>query len=548
MTTATIAAANTTKASGATFAGTATLLRFNLRRDRIRMPIWVLALGLVMASAPSTYVSIYPTAEDRATQAAVIGANPAMKAMTGPGFGIDNYTYGAMMANEYLGFMLIFVGLMAAFIVVRHTRAEEESGRAELVRASVVGRYAHLGAALLTAAIASLALGLVVGLGMGAAGVESVDWAGSLLFGAAFTVTGFVFAGVAAITAQVSPFGRSASGLAGAAIGIAYTLRALGDTADNGLTWLSPIGWMQQTRVFVDNRWWPVLLGIAVAGVLAVIAFLLIDRRDLGAGLRAERTGRAAASSWLGTAAGFAWRLHRSSVTWWAVAMFLLGSTYGSATNLMESYADNDVIRQMMEAVGGANLTESWLSLICAIIAIVATIFAVIAALRARREETDGRAEAVLATGLSRTRWLGSHVTVAMAGGLLMLLASGLGLGLGAASSTGDSRWFADLLAAQLAYTPALWATAALAVAVYGLVPKANWLSWTLLAWSVIVTYFGGLLQLPQALINLSPYQHVPRLPAAEFTALPLGVLTLIAAALLAAGLIGFRRRDLEAT
>src|SRR5690606_24037158 len=150
----------------------------------------------------------------------------------------------------------------------------------------------------------------------------------------------------AAITAQISAFGRSASGLAGAVIGIAYTLRALGDTADSPLVWLSPIGWMQQTRVYVDNLWWPVLLGLATAGALIAVAFTLIDRREVGAGLRAERRGAATGSAQLGTAGGFAWRLHRSSVIWWAVVMFLLGSTYGSATNVMESYADNEVLRQ----------------------------------------------------------------------------------------------------------------------------------------------------------------------------------------------------------
>ncbi|HEX5994576.1 MAG TPA: hypothetical protein VFY84_05480 [Jiangellales bacterium] len=548
MTAATISAPARAATGGGTLAGTGTLLRFNLRRDRIRLPIWVLALSFIMATAPSTYVGLYPTAEDRATQGEVIAGNPAMKAMTGPGFGIDNYTYGAMMANEYLGFILIFVGLMTAFIVVRHTRTEEETGRAELIRANAVGRHAHLAAALLAAAIASVALGLIVALGMGASGVETVDWPGSLLFGATFTVTGLIFAGVAAITAQVFPFGRAASGLAGVAIGLAYTLRALGDTADNGLSWLSPIGWMQQTRVYVDNLWWPVLLGLAAAGVLMIVAFTLTDRRDLGSGLRAERTGAAAGSARLGTAGGFAWRLHRASVIWWAIVMFLLGATYGSATDIMDSYADNEMIQQMMEAIGGGSLAESWMSMICAIVAVVATIFSVIAALRARREETDGRAEAVLATGLSRTRWLGSHVAVAMAGGLLMLLASGLGLGLGATSSTGDPGWFGDLLAAQLAYAPAMWATAALAVAVFGLVPRANWLSWTLLGWSVLVTYFGGLLQLPQWLLNVSPYQHIPRMPAAEFTAPPLVALTLGAAILIAAGVAGFRRRDLEAT
>jgi ABC-2 type transport system permease protein len=226
--------------------------------------------------------------------------------------------------------------------------------------------------------------------------------------------------------------------------------------------------------------------------------------------------------------------------------MFLLGATYGSATDIMDSYADNEVIQQMMAAIGGGSLSESWMSMICAIIAVVATIFSVLAALRARKEETDGRAEAVLATGLSRSRWLGSHVAIAMAGGLLMLLASGLGLGLGATASTGDARWFADLLTAQLAYAPALWATAALAVAVFGLVPRATWLSWALLGWSVLATYFGGLLQLPQWLLDLSPYQHIPRMPAAQFTAVPLVLLTLIAAALVTAGVVGFRRRDLD--
>jgi ABC-2 type transport system permease protein len=431
--------------------------------------------------------------------------------------------------------------------VVRHTRTEEETGRAELVRASTVGRHAHLAAALFTAAIASLALGLLVAVGMGAAGVETVDWPGSLLFGATFTVTGLVFAGVAAITAQVSASGRAASGLAGVAIGGAYVLRAIGDTADSALSWMSPIGWMQQTRVYVENLWWPVLLGLAAACLLVFVAFALIDRRDVGAGLRAERSGAAAGSMRLGTASGFAWRLHRSSVLWWAIALFLLGSTYGSATNIMDSYADNEVIQQMMAAIGGGSLAESWMSMICAIVAVVATIFSVIAALRARREETDGRAEAVLATGLSRTRWLASHVMVAMAGGLLMLLAAGLGLGLGAVSSTGESHWFVDLLTAQIAYAPALWATSALAVAVFGQLPRANALSWGLLGWSVFVTYFGGLLQLPQWLLDISPYQHIPRMPAAGFPATPLITLSLAAAALITVGLIGFRRRDLDA-
>ena len=533
-------------ATSVTLAGTGTLVRFNLRRDRFALPAWVLGIAGFMLSGPYAYPDLYPTAQDRANQAAVIAGNPAMKAMTGPGFGIEDYTYGAMLANEYLGFVLILVGLMATFTVVRHTRVEEETGRFELVRASAVGRYAHLAAALLTAALASLVLGLIVAVGLGTSGVESIDWPGSLLFGATFTVTGLVFAGVAALTAQISAFGRAASGLAGAVIGVAFTVRAVGDVADNGLSWLSPFGWMQQTRVYVDDRWWPLLLGLVAAAVLVAIAFTLVDRRDVGAGLKAPRVGAQTGSAWLGTAGGFAWRLHRASVFWWSVAIFLLGTSYGSVTDVIESYADNESLRRMMESIGGATFVESFLSFICAIIALAATIFSIAAVRRARSEETGGRAEPVLATGLSRTRWLASHVAVALIGGLLLLALGGLGLGLTSAATTGESRWITDLLGAQLAYAPALWATTAVAVAAFGLWPRATGLAWAVLVWSLVAMYLGALLQLPQWLLNLSAYQHIPRLPVADLAVTPLILLTLIAAALVAAGIAGFRRRDLD--
>ncbi|HEX5542546.1 MAG TPA: ABC transporter permease [Micromonospora sp.] len=548
-TTATRAAAPTARTSGrGPLTGTGKLLRFNLRRDRIRIPVWVAALGLVQVSAPATYQGLYPTAADRMNQAAVIDGNPAMKAMTGPGHGLDNYTYGAMMANEYLGFMLIFVALMSVLIVVRHTRTEEETGRAELVRANVVGRHAHLTAALLTAATANVALGLLIAVGMGAAGIESIDWPGSLLFGAAYAVTGLLFAGVAAVTAQISPFSRSASGMAGALIGLAYALRAVGDMGDDTLSWLSPIGWAQATAVYVNNRWWPVLLALAVAAVLVAAAYRLRGHRDEGAGLRAERAGAATGSAWLGTPQGFAWRLHRSSVLWWAVAMFLFGTMYGSAVDVMEEYSDNEVVRQIIENIGGATITESWLSMIIGLLAIICSIFSVIAALRPRREETAGRAESVLSTGVSRIRWLASHVTISLAGGLLLLLVAGLGLGLSAAATSGEGRYVGDVLWATLAYAPALWLTAGLAVAVFGLLPRAIGLAWALLIWAVLMIYFGGLLDLPQWMLNLSPYMHIPRMPAEDFTAIPLAILMLLAAVLVAAGLAGFRRRDLTAT
>ncbi|HEX6969675.1 MAG TPA: ABC transporter permease [Micromonosporaceae bacterium] len=542
--TATVPARSTP--GGAALAGTGSLIRFILRRDRIRIPAWLAGIALVQISGAASYPGLYPTEADRRNQAAVMDANPAMKAMTGPGHGLDESTYGAMMTNEYLGLMAVFVALMSVLMVVRHTRAEEETGRLELIRSSIVGRHAHLAAALAVVVATNVALGLLIALGLTGLGIESIDLAGSLLFGAAYAAVGLVFVGIAAVTVQLTEHGRAAAGLAGAAIAAAYVLRAIGDVADNGLSWLSPIGWAQASAPYVDNDWWP--LGLAVVGAVALIVagFALNSRRDIGAGLRQPRPGRSTGTAWLGTPEGFAWRLQQANVVWWALAMLLFGLAYGSAVTVIEEYADNEVIQELVRSIGGASLTESWLAMIISVLAVICTVFAVIAALRPRREETSGRAESVLATSLSRTRWVATHTGIALAGGVVMLVASGAGLGLGAAAGTGDPGIAWTVLQAVLAYAPAVWFTTGLAVAAFGILPRATGLAWALLGYAVLVVYLGGLLQLPDWMLNLSPYTHIPRLPVDEFTAVPLLVLTALAAGLVALGLLGFRRRDLE--
>jgi ABC-2 type transport system permease protein len=269
-------------------------------------------------------------------------------------------------------------------------------------------------------------------------------------------------------------------------------------------------------------------------------------RRDFGAGLRPERRGPATASRSLGTPLGLAWRLQRSAAIWWGLGMLLGGLTYGSAVDAVAEYEDNEFFQDMMGNVGGATLTDSYLSISATVLAIVCTVFAILAVLRPRREETAGRAEPVLATAVSRIGWVGTHAAIAMVGSVVLLLVTGLAFGGGAAIATGEAGYLGDVLGAMLAYAPAVWLTAALAVTVIGLFPRAIGLAWALLVYAGFVAYFGGLLDLPEWLLDLSPFQHVPRLPVDDFTALPLVILTAAAAGLVAIGLAGFRRRDLE--
>jgi ABC-2 type transport system permease protein len=188
---------------GRVLTGTGTLARFVLRRDRIRIPVWVGALTLWLVAVAASFPGLYPTAAARQARAQLM-ANPTARALSGPGYGLDDYTFGATLANETLGLVAVLVALMSVLLVVRHTRAEEASGRAELVRSGVVGRQASTTAAIAVVAAINLVLGAAVAVGLTSLGTDSIDRPGSLLFGASLAAVGLVLTGVGAVAAQLT--------------------------------------------------------------------------------------------------------------------------------------------------------------------------------------------------------------------------------------------------------------------------------------------------------------------------------------------------------
>lgn len=536
-------------AGAAALAGTGALLRFSLRRDRVRLPVWLAAVAVLNAASAASFQQNYPTDADRQVVAQTLDT-PAGLAMTGPRRYLEaaEYTLGAMHAHEMIGYLAVAAGLMSVLLVVRHTRTEEETGRAELVRASVVGRHAHLTAALLAAVVANVALAATVTVSLLATGLPSLTGPGAVLLGAATGAAGLVFAAVAAVTVQITEHARAASGAALAAVGAAYALRAVGDAGAEALSWLSPVGWAQRTYAFVDDRWWPLLPAVALAVVLAAAAFWLSTRRDVGAGLRPPRVGRATGSAALTTAPGFAVRLHRGLLLGFAAGGSLLAAMYGSIIGDVERMvAEVAALEELISQLGGATVLDSFASMIMLVIASLTAVYVVLATLRVRVEENAGRAEPVLATGLSRPRWAASHVVVALLGGVVVQLASGLAFAATGAASAGDAELFPRLVGAAAAYLPALWVMGGIAVALYGWVPRLAPLAWVVPVYAFVVGYLGELFGAPEWTHHLSPFGHVPRLPAAELDPVPLVVLTVLAAALTALGLVGFRRRDLAA-
>jgi len=525
-------------------AGTGRLIRFILRRDRLRLPVWILAIGFTVLGSVSSFAATYPTQADRQARAAVLDSGIA-RLFVGPGYGSDRYTFGAMTANELLPSAAIAVALMSVFLLVRHTRTEEESGRAELVRATVVGRHAPLAAALIVVAAAHVVLFAILALGLPAA-LEGLSPAGSIAFAAALLGVGLVFEGVAALIAQLTVGARSALGISAVVVGVTYLIRAFGDMTDTFLPWLSPFGWATEMRAYVDERWWPLGVSIAATAVLIAATVAINRRRDVGAGIIADRPGAAEAAPRLRTPAALARRLQRASFLAWLIPVFLLGLLYGSiAQDAASFYEDVDALKDYVARVGAAAPIEQFLALSTFIAALVAVGFAIQSALRLRTEESEHRAEPVLATPVGRSPWMWSHLTIALVGSVAMLVASGLGFGLATAIATGDADALPRLVAASLAYTPALWVFVGVVAALFGAIPRFAGLAWAALGAIVFVGFLGPLLQLPDWMFQVSPLEHVPRMPVADFDVLPELVLTAIAAGLLAIGVVTFRRRDL---
>src|SRR3954451_20062332 len=222
------------------FAGTGTLVRLALRRDRILIPTWIVVFVISAAGSAKASIDLYSDHNALVEAARTTNASPALVSLYGRIF--DESSLGEVSLFKFTAFGALLVGLLGSILVVRHTRSEEESGRLELLSAGVLGRYAALAAALLVSAGTVVVLGLLTALTLIGIGLPA---AGSLAFGLVWTSAGLSFAGVGALVAQLSEGARTANGFTAIALGVSYILRAIGDSSADGKTewvsWLSPI-------------------------------------------------------------------------------------------------------------------------------------------------------------------------------------------------------------------------------------------------------------------------------------------------------------------
>jgi len=559
------------------------LTKFMLGREKIISTAWIVTMvGLNLGILLLMGLSLMPDAESIAEFIAML-ENPALLAMVGPLYSTDVATMGALYTLMMFVFMGITMGIMNIFLVVRHTRADEELGRYEVLRSLPCGRLATVHAAMLTAVVvnvaASVLFTLTMWLGMAMIG-DPMGFQAAAIWGISMGAIGLVFAAVAALFSQISANSRSALSYSFIAMGLFYFIRAGADMSPSDMGFLaffSPLGMMSRTWPYVNNVWWPLFLILGMGGITTAFAYWTCGIRDIDQGMIPSRPGRAHGGWLLKSAFGLNFRLTRVAVIAWIVVLFVMGLSYSVVLQDIENFvAGNDFYRDMMLgptglleqmdiegattqeiaeqmnavlAHAGLSIVQLFANVTGFFMAMIATVPVILFISKAKSEEKSTRAEMLFATPVCKITYLSGLVAIAFVSAILIPTAQALGL-FSLAQSALDNP--ADLplsflLKSALVYVPAMWIMGGLTVLLVGRFPRRAGLIWAYFGFSFVIMMFGRMMPQTEWLARFTPYGWVPQLPMDEINWLTMAALTAIAIAITAVGLLCYRRRDINA-
>jgi len=533
---------------------------------------------VVVGLVPGMYAMLDATA--RSEMLGVL-ANPAMVAMAGPAYAEVHGTFGAFYTNLMYIFTAITVAIMNIFLIVRHTRADEEKGRYEVLRSLPMGRLASINAAMITAVIVNTALAVFMGIFMylgGLTGYTDMCFAGSMLWGVGLAATGLVFAALTALFCQLSAITRNVTAYSFVALILLYLLRVPGDMISS-LEWsalISPLGLVMRTQVYGYNNWWPIWIMLLSAVVVSAGAYKLNATRDIDQGLIPSRPGKAYGGRLLSSAPGLSFRLQRFLIIMLVVGMFLLGASYGLMLGEIESFvASNEMYQTMILSPAGIDISvlygipvedaialmnemlsamgftvaEMFAGFIGGMMALMGLAALIVIVLKAKSEEKDIRTELVLAASVKRTTYLLGFVVLAFVSAVLLQAAMGLGLysmALSALVNPGDMS-FGFVMQSSLVYVPALWIFIGITTLLVGLWPKGTGIVWGYFGYAFFMDLIGSFGLFPEWMTYTTPFGFIPQLPMDDINFITMGIMTAVAVGLTALGVFFYNRRDINA-
>jgi ABC-2 type transport system permease protein len=313
-----------------------------------------------------------------------------------------------------------------------------------------------------------------------------------------------------------------------------------GDMNGNDLSLISPLGLTLRVQSFYTNDFIPIVILLIEAIVVVALALFVCSKRDSGEGVLPARKGRSRASRFLQGEFGLAWRLTRGGFIGWSLGMLLIGLSYGSVIkNIDQFISSNEMFSKLLNASGSGSVQDSYTAMVICIGAMLASVPIVLTVSKLRAEEKRGRLEQILSKSVSRFKLLGSYVVIAAGESIVLLVIQAIGYYI-AAPSLG----IGVLLGASFVYLPALLTMLGITALLVGFAPKLSSVIWAVFGYAFMVFYFGKLFDLPEWVFKISPFSNIPQLPEQAMAWLPLGLLTVVAAAFTALGIAGYRRRD----
>lgn len=530
------------------------LLAHRIRRDRIQLALWIVGTAALALMATTAVADSFADRAEREGLLRLTSLAPAILAFRGTPNGAGE---GEFIVFLILAILALLAGLMSTFLAVRHTRGDEEQGRAELVESTPAARTLPTVATVAHGVIANVILGIAVAAAFTAGGL-AVD--GSAVAGAAIASAGIAFLAIGLVGAQLFRTSRGANGFGVAAVLAAYLLRGVGDalgepSADllfRTPAWpslLSPIGWAQRAEPYAANDLMPAALSLGFAAVLIGLVFAFQSVRDSGASLLPDARGRDHAGSLLSGALGLAWRLNSGVILAWALGAVVFGVLATTLTPLVDEIsAETPAIAETLRrfAGDGASLEEAFIGTLFTMVGLLAAAAALQVVIRARLEEAHGTAEPVLAAAVRREWWLAGYAIIAAVAVTVVLAVSAAGAVVGAQSADDPATMAGQALEASLAQVPAVLVYLAVGMLVFVLAPRLTIpVAWTLLGLGAFFGLLGELIGLPEWLHDLSPFSHSPVPLGGEVDWTGGFWMLAIAAVGIAGAIVGMRRREL---
>jgi ABC-2 type transport system permease protein len=526
------------------FAGTASMIRLILRRDRIIIPLLVIFMVLFVAFVAASFINLYSDEAVRMAFYLQMKNNPTVYSLLGS---VLDPSIGGLTAWRVGVGASLLIGLISIFLMVRHTRSEERKGRLELINSAKVGRQAVLSAALITTFGVNLIIGVLMGLGLVAQGLDAYS---SLVLGMSLAAFGCLFAAITGVAVQLTESSGDARYLMAVLLVVFFIVRIIGyDESDYAwLSWLSPYGWVHHIGPFDGNEIWIFSIFLIFIAALTALAYWLSSLRDLGAGIITQRPGPSRASNNLQSSLALAWRLHRGMLLFWIIIFVLMGTMLGfTAQTITDMITANPQFVNLIIQLGGkAGLIDSYFTMMLAFLSEIFAFYAILATLKLQSQESKKYSEMVLTSSVSRSQWAVSNLVFAVLAPALVLIIFALSMGLSYGLITNNlSDIIIRILGAALVYLPAIWLFTGISMVLFGLKPRLASLSWVALSVVVVIDLLGEFFDINQWILNISPFTHVPQLLAGDTIETPLILLIVFAVLLMVMGVWGYQHRDI---